>query len=716
VKREAAPILAWSDQLATGLADIDSEHRHLIDIINELGKLRALGTEGEELRTVLAALRNYALYHFRTEANLMYSWPVNQVNKAAHLKAHRSFITYITKASELAVTSPSDVIDHLLAFLVKWLVHHITGVDARMAAEVLALRSGTAVAAGMEKNTLHDSLIDTVSDLYDSISVRTFEMLELNSRLQAEIEQRRRTERELVLARDAATASDREKSEFIANMSHEIRTPMNGILGMIELACDTELTPEQREYLEFARSSADGLLTIINDLLDFSKVDARKLTLECLPFDLRKTLHDIKGPMELRARQKGLYLNVNVDPDLPRFILGDMPRLRQILLNLLNNALKFTDYGGVEIRATLKECTAENMRVLFSVKDTGIGIAAEMHKDVFEPFVQADASISRNYGGTGLGLAICGMLSKLMNGHVWVESTPGEGSTFFFDAWFGHATGEIAVDAAKRAGVEQQSRHRRALEILLVEDNLVNQKFALTVLAKAGHHATLASNGQEAIKLMDGRHFDVIFMDIQMPGMDGFAASRVIRDMGIGTPIIAMTAHAMVGLNEAITDAGMTDYLAKPVQAKELLEKIDSLMDGQAQIALPEPLRTEAGSSVTSPIVSLDEAMRVVDGDTVQLKVLAQMVLDQIDADLPAIRLHVAEHDSSALQKMAHRLKGSLGCVGATSAFAACKLLDSLAKDGITADYAAAFGKLELEAERLRPLLHDMAAGLFANK
>ena len=709
---ELSPVLAWSDQLATGLADVDSQHQRLIGIINALGSLRAHGASVEELGAVMDDLRNYTLYHFQAEADLMESWPVNPANKAAHLKAHRNFIEYIVKAAELIAANPIEVVDHLLAFLVKWLMHHITGMDARLAGEIHALRSGAAAEQQAGINPLHNPLIDTVSSLYDDIGLRTFDMLELNRRLQSEIEQRQRVEQELIVARDAAMASARSKSEFIATMSHEIRTPMNGILGMIELACGTELTPEQREYLDFARSSADGLLVVINDLLDFSKSEVGKLGLERLPFDIHKTLQGIIGPLALRARQKGLNFSADIDAGLLRLMLGDMARLRQVILNLAGNALKFTEHGGIDIKVTLKDSTADSMQVLFAVRDTGIGIAPDKHGDIFEPFTQADASISRHYGGTGLGLAICDKLVKLMGGRIRVESMPGQGSTFFFDAWFGRAAEEPGSRNARTEADAPQSVPRRAWKILLVEDNPVNQKFALTVLGKAGHRATLANNGQEALALARGARFDAILMDIQMPGMDGFAAARRIRQMGIDTPIIAMTAHAMSGLREAILEAGMNDYLAKPVQARQLLEKLEALRAGLSAVPVPEAGRRDADIGIDSPVVDRQQAMRAVDGDAEHLKVLAQLVLEQIDADMPAIRQHVAAGDSVALQGAAHRLKGSLGCVGATAAFAACRALDDFAQASATASYPAALAALERETERLRPFLSGLAAGM----
>ena len=711
---EAVLILAWSDQLATGLADVDSQHRQLIGIINDLGSLRADGANGEKLRGVFDDLQSYTLYHFQTEADLMQSWPVNRASKLAHLKAHQSFIEYLEKARGLIATSPTDVTDHLLAFLVRWLVDHITGVDARMAAEIKALRCGVGP-ADTEKEPLYDALIDTVSDLYDNISVRTFDMLELNNRLQCEIEQRQRIEQELIVARDAAMASARVKSEFIANMSHEIRTPINGILGMIELACDTALTTEQREYMEFARSSAEGLLTIITDLLDFSKNEARKITLDHVSFDLRQALHNIAGPAALRARQKGLELRLEVDERLPRFILGDMPRLRQVILNLVGNALKFTEHGGIDIKVTLEKNTTDGVLVLFAIKDSGIGIASEKHDEIFEPFMQADTSISRSYGGTGLGLTICAMLVKLMDGQMRVESVAGEGSTFFFNAWFGHVADEQVCCTAQTTELVRQTRQHCAQHVLLVEDNPVNQKFALTVLRKAGHQTSLACNGNEALALVGVQHFDVILMDIQMPGMDGFAAARAIRRMGIDTPIIAMTAHAMAGLHEAILDSGMNDYLAKPVAAKTLLDKLDSPTPDAIVIPIQNPVLREMSNGVDAPVVDYDRAMRAVDGDTQHLKVLAQMVLEQLDGDIPVIRRHVVCQDTVPLKNMAHRLKGSLGSIAAGPAFAACQALDGFARDGVSAKYTMALAALEEQTDRLRPVLRAIAAGQFTD-
>jgi len=412
---------------------------------------------------------------------------------------------------------------------------------------------------------LHVSDLKTVGQPDDLAALS-----DLIARLVAEREASRL---ELEHARDAAEAANRAKSQFLANMSHEIRTPMNGILGMTELVLDSELTAEQREFVGIVKNSAEALLGIINDILDFSKIEAGMLTIEQIPCNLQQLLSDTTQPLALLATGKQLAFSMKLAPELPEQILCDPVRLRQVLTNLIGNAIKFTAHGSVCLAVDHVASTDIPPVLRFSVRDTGIGIPPDRIDHIFEAFTQADNSTTREFGGTGLGLSITRRLIELQGGRIGVNSRPGEGSEFHFTLPLRSA--EAAGQASPTETVSMPDSGSNHQRILLAEDNPVNQKLALVLLQRRGYQVEVASNGAEAVAAWQRGGYALILMDMQMPEMGGIEATEIIRasESKAGmprTPIIAMTANAMDEDRERCLDAGMDDYLSKPINADKL--------------------------------------------------------------------------------------------------------------------------------------------------
>lgn len=386
-----------------------------------------------------------------------------------------------------------------------------------------------------------------------------------------------KTKEQLVEAKEKAELATNAKSLFLANMSHEIRTPMNGVVGMVEALKQTKLTEDQMEYLTIIDISSENLLSVVNDILDFSKVEAGQIDLENITFSLYKAINEVVKMLNFKANQKNLYLKFTIDKAIPTFLIGDSLRIKQILINLINNAIKFTKEGGITINCKLDKLNENDVKVMFTVIDTGIGISDAAKENLFESFTQADTSTTRKFGGTGLGLAISKSLAHLMHGEIGVDSVEGKGSSFWFTILLEKATDQVSQEKYEEEVILESTKK---LKILVAEDNTINQRVARFIIEKLGHSIDIAENGEIAVKKFSEGNYDIVFMDIQMPVMDGIKATKNIREfenkhnLENETPIIAMTANTLKGDKENFIESGMNDYIGKPFKATELSQLI----------------------------------------------------------------------------------------------------------------------------------------------
>lgn len=546
---------------------------------------------------------------------------------------------------------------------------------------------------------------DGTIKIYDAIKVPLFHLD--GSRkglviLARDITELKITERELRHAKDVADKANMAKRDFLAHMSHEIRTPMNAITGMISLALGTQLREEQRDYLNSIKQSADFLLDIVNDILDLSKIEAGKMEIQEIDFDLRVLVEGIFSSMSVQAKNKGIDLVYEIGPGISDVLKGDPLRLRQIIVNLLGNAIKFTERGKVDLR--IEKETDPFVTLHFSVSDTGVGIPEDRCGAIFESFTQVDASTTKRYGGTGLGLSICKKLVKMMGGEIWVESKIGEGSTFHFTATFnqGKTAGEPVLEKTKASAT--LSLH--PLNILVVEDNVLNQKVMFQLLEGSGYCVKMAQNGVEAIEALEKEDFDVVLMDIHMPDMDGFEATRLIRNpesqvKNHHVPIIAVTADTMKGDRDFCIRAGMNDYISKPFNPEDLFEKVERLsLYNPKKVSAHSKPGAQADGNVIDKRYLLDRY-----GDEGIVTDMLETFLEDASLRIEETRRTFESGDIDYLGLQAHSIKGSSATIGAVGLNDAASRLELAAKEGDLKKAAALFNRLEAELNKFKAAL-----------
>jgi len=521
--------------------------------------------------------------------------------------------------------------------------------------------------------------------------------------------------KELIHQRQVAEAATKAKSEFLANMSHECRTPLNAIIGMSYLTSQTDLSPKQRDYLEKLHSSAQTLLEVINDILDFSKIEAGKMDIEVVDFKLDDILTNLDNLFNMTAQQKGIELLFQYTSDVPQMLRGDPLRLRQILSNLVNNAIKFTDQGEiiVKIEPLLKD--KEEVTLQFSVSDTGIGIFKEQQSKLFQAFSQVDASTTRKYGGSGLGLAICERLVQLMDGRIWLESEPGFGSTFTFTVVLGciqpitqSRLSDAIMDGFNedidKSCTSNHDRYERTIwnsspdikgaKILLVDDNAINQQVGQEILEHMGLQVDIASNGLEALEALEKATYDLVFMDVQMPVMDGYEATRRIRSSTRWTqlPVIAITAHALGTDRENSLQAGMNDQVNKPIDPEELMTVIAKYIKNNSRASTHAGELGFQGANTDNPpwpkipgIVSVEGLARVGGNRVLYKKLLLQFA--HSNADTPdKLKNALATGDVKEASRWLHTVKGVAANIGANQLAAAAADLETALIPGSIAD------------------------------
>lgn len=590
-------------------------------------------------------------------------------------------------------------------------------------------------------------LIDGFNDMLGQIEERDIELGHQRDTLESTVKMRTEELRQLIVdleeARDAAEAASRSKSEFLANMSHEIRTPMNGVLGMAELLIGTDLSEKQRRFARTIHQSGTSLLGIINDILDFSKIEAGKVELETIPFDLHEIARGVVELFMTDASLKGVGLRLSIDADVPQTVSGDPLRVRQVLLNLVSNAVKFTAHGEVVVTLSVVEMSHDDLTICFSVRDSGVGIKPELLAKIFEGFTQADGSMTRNYGGTGLGLTIAKQLAEMMGGAITVESTLGVGSSFCFIARFnGKTAAEPAVVPVEPYVTTGPTADGRGMSILLVEDNPVNQHVGREMLECLGYQVTVSDNGRDALDCLARNRFAVVLMDCQMPVLDGYSATRVLREQenamlaGEGAlprqVVIALTGHVGAKDRQLCMDAGMDDYMSKPFSMKQLDDMLSRwLPQATGKIPLSGRIVPLSHGPGTGPAVPAEptassadapfrdnshldlcriDSIRMLDplGNKRLLHKVVTMYIEEAPRLLADIQRAARTGDMEGLYKKAHYLKSSSASLGAVRLAEHCKVLESIGRNNSAMEDDTLLTRLVSEFETVSAALTDL--------
>ena len=555
----------------------------------------------------------------------------------------------------------------------KELTDNVNRMAANLTGQVRAIAGVTTAVAGGDLSQKIEITVPGEVDLLKS------DINKMIRTLATDRDGRDRTEAALVLAREGAEAANRAKSYFLANMSHEIRTPMNAIIGLSHLCLQTKLNDKQHQYVFRVNQAARGLLGVINDILDFSKIDADMLVLEAVHFELQASFDAIDSNVGYLARAKGLRFEALVAADVPAFLVGDPLRLGQVLLNLASNAVKFTQAGEISVAVALKDAVAQSVDLEFRVRDTGIGLTPGQIEGLFAAFTQVDTSTTRKFGGTGLGLVIGKRLVELMGGRIWVESEAGAGSTFCFTARFGRgeASQAVAMTQAAKVELDDACARLRGARILVTEDNSFNQQVIAELLQQCGVVVRLCGNGREALEQLAKEPFDIVLMDVQMPVMDGYEATRQIRATPAlaGQRVIAMTANAMVEDRARCLEAGMDDFETKPIDPDHFYLTLARW--------LPEAAATPgAAEAVAAEPIDLAVLGRLLKNDPAKIARFALKFVQTARATLTEMEAAYARHDMAALGGLAHTQKSAAAWAGAPGFAALCQALEDASKAG----------------------------------